>query len=136
LAHIDPETFVEADLVRLPKMTKADVMANFDEIVTDPRLSLAAAEMHVARLEESPAYNSYLFDRFHVIATSGSSGRRGVFAYDWDGWTIAALSGARNRAIVGRETSGNPADFKAVMIAANGHHRGRRRQPAARRCGQ
>jgi phenylacetate-coenzyme A ligase PaaK-like adenylate-forming protein len=100
-------------------MTKADVMANFDEIVTDPRLSRAAAEMHLARLQESPACNSYLFDQFHVIAISGSSGRRGVFVYDWDGWTFAAMSAVRNRAIADRETAEMPADFKAVMIAAN-----------------
>jgi phenylacetate-CoA ligase len=118
LAHIDPETFVEGDLVRLPKMTKADVMANFDQIVTDPHLSLAAAETHLARLEENPACNSYLFDRFHVIATSGSSGRRGVFAYDWDGWTAAAMSMARGRAIASKETAAVPADGKAIMMAA------------------
>ena len=119
LAHIDPETFVESDLVRLPKMTKADVMANFDEIVTDPRLSLAVAEMHVAELQENAACNSYLFDQFHVFATSGSSGRRGVFVYDWDGWTVAAMSAVRNRAIADGETGQMPADFKAVMIAAD-----------------
>jgi phenylacetate-CoA ligase len=119
LAHIDPETFVESDLVRLPKMTKADVMANFDEIVTDPRISLTAAEMHLAQLEENPACNSYLFDQFHVIATSGSSGRRGVFVYDWDGWIVAAMSVIRNRAIANREIAGKSADFKAVMIGAD-----------------
>jgi len=119
LAHIDPETFVEADLVRLPKMTKADVMANFDQIVTDPRISLATLETHLARLEENPGCNSYLFGRFHVIATSGSSGRRGVFVYDWDGWTVAAMTGARGRAIASRETPAVPTDFKAVAIAAN-----------------
>jgi phenylacetate-coenzyme A ligase PaaK-like adenylate-forming protein len=119
LAHIDPETFVEADLVRLPKMTKADVMANFDEIVTDPRVSLAAAEKHVAQLEESSRCNSYLFDQFHVIATSGSSGRRGVFVYDWDGWTVAAMCVVRNRAVADREIAEMPADFKAVVIGAD-----------------
>ena len=111
---------MESDLVRLPKMTKADVMANFDEIVTDPRLSLAVAEMHVARTcKKTPPCNSYLFDQFHVFATSGSSGRRGVFVYDWDGWTVAAMSAVRNRAIADGETGQMPADFKAVMIAAD-----------------
>jgi phenylacetate-coenzyme A ligase PaaK-like adenylate-forming protein len=75
--------------------------------------------MHLARLEENPACNSYLFDRFHVIATSGSSGRRGVFVYDWNGWTVVAMSGARGRAIAGKETPARPTDFKAVMIAAD-----------------
>jgi phenylacetate-coenzyme A ligase PaaK-like adenylate-forming protein len=74
---------------------------------------------HLAQLEESPACNSYLFDRFHAIATSGSSGRRGVFVYDWDGWTVVAMSAVRGRAVAGTEIPAVPADFKAVMLAAN-----------------
>jgi len=35
------ESFTEADLTRLPVMTKSDVMSNWDELVTDRRLTLA-----------------------------------------------------------------------------------------------
>lgn len=61
-------------------MTKDDLMANFDAIVTDPRLTRDIVEAQVER----PPDDLYLFDRYLVIASGGSSGRRGVFVYDWD----------------------------------------------------
>src|SRR4029453_3940588 len=41
LGGVDAASFTEADLVRLPAMTKTDVMTNWDELVTDRRLTLA-----------------------------------------------------------------------------------------------
>ena len=64
---------MEADLERLPVMTKADLMDNFDDIVTDARLSRDLCEDHLERADE------YLLDEFHVVASGGSSGQRGVF---------------------------------------------------------
>ena len=40
LAGVDPGGFEEADLAGLPPMTKDDLMANWDGVVTDPRLTL------------------------------------------------------------------------------------------------
>jgi phenylacetate-coenzyme A ligase PaaK-like adenylate-forming protein len=53
-------------------------MDNFDAIVTDPRLTRDVVDAHVEELPE----NLYLFERFLVCASGGSSGRRGVFVYD------------------------------------------------------
>jgi hypothetical protein len=50
LAGIDPGRFQEADLPHLPPMTKDDLMGHWDEIVTDPRLTLERAERHLAGL--------------------------------------------------------------------------------------
>jgi len=91
LAHIDPETFTEADLDRLPTMTKSDLMNHYDEIVTDPRIDLARIEDHLARLTS----DAYLLDSFHVMMSGGSSGKRGVFVYDFDGWIVMGLSSVR-----------------------------------------
>jgi hypothetical protein len=44
LKDLDPERVTEADLPELPVMTKEVVMAHFDEIVTDPRVTLAGVE--------------------------------------------------------------------------------------------
>ena len=63
-------------------------MANWDEIVTDPRLTLDLVERHVQTIET----DTYLFDEFHVVASGGSSGVRGVFAWGWDAWAIAMAS--------------------------------------------
>jgi phenylacetate-CoA ligase len=35
--------------------------------------------------------DAYLFGRYHVIASGGSTGRRGVFVYDWDEWSTMYL---------------------------------------------
>ena len=65
LALIDPESFSEADLRRIPPMTKADLMENFDAILTDQRLSRELAETHLSALTE----DAYLLDEFHVVAS-------------------------------------------------------------------
>jgi phenylacetate-CoA ligase len=83
LADVDPDRVTEHDVRELPVMTKGDVMTYFDQIVTDPRVTLAAVESHLASLTEAPRH---LLDRYQAIAPGGSSGVRGVFLYDWDAW--------------------------------------------------
>jgi phenylacetate-coenzyme A ligase PaaK-like adenylate-forming protein len=83
LSDINPDEVDEATLAELPVMTKDDLMAHFDEIVTDDRLRLEVVEAHL----EALTTDGYLFDRYHACASGGSSGRRGVFVYDWDGWS-------------------------------------------------
>jgi phenylacetate-coenzyme A ligase PaaK-like adenylate-forming protein len=85
LAGINPDDADASTLSVLPVMTKDDLMAHWDDIVTDRGVTLAAAEEHLERLTT----DAYFMDRYHVVASSGSSGRRGVFAWDWDGWLDA-----------------------------------------------
>lgn len=87
LAGIDARTVTEADLPRIPAMTKADLMANWDRIVTDRRLSLAMAEETLAL-----GTDTYLLEEFRVVASGGSSGTRGVVVFDWEGWATCFLS--------------------------------------------
>jgi phenylacetate-CoA ligase len=82
LGGIDPETFVEEDLPLLPVMTKDDLMANWDAVVTDRRLTLALVEDHLAGLTA----DAYLLDEVHACASGGSSGRRGVYVHSWTAW--------------------------------------------------
>src|SRR5262245_45305658 len=78
LAGIDPDRVELEDLVRLPTMRKDDLMEHFDEIVTDRRLTRALVEEHLRTLRD----DSYLLGEYHVLASGGSSGRRGVFVFD------------------------------------------------------
>lgn len=78
LAGIDPDGFELDALPRLPVMTKADTMASFDEIVTDPRARLAAAEATIAATTATPVP---IDGELVVLASGGSSGRRGLFVY-------------------------------------------------------
>jgi phenylacetate-coenzyme A ligase PaaK-like adenylate-forming protein len=91
LEHVDLDSLDEASLAALPTMTKDDLMANFDEIVTDDRLRLDVVEDHLERLTG----DAYLFGRYHAGASSGSTGRRCVVVYDWDGWTTVYLGVVR-----------------------------------------
>jgi phenylacetate-coenzyme A ligase PaaK-like adenylate-forming protein len=72
---IDPATCVPQDF---PVLTKSLLMANFDRIVTDPRLSKQVVTDFLSR---SKIPSERLFDRFTVIHTSGSSGEVGYFVY-------------------------------------------------------
>jgi phenylacetate-CoA ligase len=66
-------------------MTKDDLMANWDAVVTDRRLTLDLVEGHLAGLEA----DAYLFGEFHAVASGGSSGRRGIFVFGWRAWATA-----------------------------------------------
>ncbi len=80
LRGADPDTLREEDLPKVaPVMTKADLMENWDESVTDERLTLDLAEKH---LEDHGVELSYLLGQYVVISSGGSSGQRGVFVHD------------------------------------------------------
>jgi len=85
LRTVELESITARDLSELPVMTKDDLMAHFDEIVTDRRVTLARAEAHLAALTTGDAY---LDGEYHVVASGGSSGRRGVFVWGWEPWTL------------------------------------------------
>ncbi|MGZ4230433.1 MAG: phenylacetate--CoA ligase family protein [Solirubrobacteraceae bacterium] len=91
LAGVDPDRLDEMSLRELPPMTKAELMANFDEIVTDRRLSLDLVSEHL----ETVTTGSYLLDEYTAITSGGSTGERGVFVYDRDGWVSFWLSAFR-----------------------------------------
>ena len=84
LRTLDPATAREEDLQSVPPMTKLDLMAHWNDIVTDRRLSLDIVEDHLAGLST----DAYLLDEFHAVASGGSTGRRGVFVFGWDEWAI------------------------------------------------
>jgi len=88
LADVDIDRLDETTLAGLPVLTKAELMEHFDDIVTDRRLSLAQLERHLRTVETG----SYLFGRYTAIMSSGSTGQRGVFVYDWDSWAVFWLS--------------------------------------------
>jgi phenylacetate-CoA ligase len=91
LAGIDVQQFTEADLPALPVMTKAQLMGNFEQVVTDPALSLERVNAHVETLKE----DDYLLGEYRVVATSGSTGARAMFVYGWQEWTTFVLVATR-----------------------------------------
>jgi phenylacetate-coenzyme A ligase PaaK-like adenylate-forming protein len=76
LRGVDPDRFELADLARLPVMTKAEMMANFDAVPTDRRLTRELVERHLAQVVTDP---SLLLGGYVGLVSGGSSGQRGLF---------------------------------------------------------
>ena len=72
-------------LEALPPVQKAQLMARFDDAVTDGRLRLDDISRSLAALEHIEGDPLYL-DEYRVLCSAGSSGKRGVFIYDKDEW--------------------------------------------------
>lgn len=66
-----------------PKITKTDLIKNFDEIITDPRVTQKEI---LAFLSSSKNPGDLFKDRFYVVHTSGSSGEIGYFVYAQHEW--------------------------------------------------
>ena len=77
-------------LHELPILSKATLMENFDDLVTDRAIRLAEVERYLREPAAAPLFG----DRYVVLATSGTTGRRGVFLFDEREWisAIAAIT--------------------------------------------
>lgn len=78
-------------LAQLPVLTKAELMANFDDLVTDRDIRLADVEAHLRRIEGDVRFR----DRYRVVSTSGTTGLRGIFLSDPTEWAHVIASYAR-----------------------------------------
>src|SRR6202008_4281625 len=63
-----PGRFELGDLARLPVMTKGQMMASFDDVVTDRRLSRRLVERHLAASAHQPGL---LLDQDVCLASGG-----------------------------------------------------------------
>ena len=73
LRGIDPDRFQLEELPRLPVMTKAELMDDFDDALTDRRVTRALCERALAATTDEP---QPLFDAYFCLSSGGSSGRR------------------------------------------------------------
>jgi phenylacetate-coenzyme A ligase PaaK-like adenylate-forming protein len=118
LASVDPERLRSSDLGALPVMNKNDLMEHFDAIVTDPRLTRERVETHLDRLTG----DAYLLDEYHACASGGSSGRRGVFVYDFEAWATVFVSYVRFSARASQEAFGAELPLMAMVAADKASH--------------
>ena len=85
-----------APLDELPPVTKGDLMAHWDEVVTEPALRLSEVERHLGLLTHSQADPGVPWQgRWWAAATAGSTGRRGVFIWGRREWASVLASYAR-----------------------------------------
>jgi phenylacetate-CoA ligase len=76
LAGIDAGRFELGQLAELPVLTKQQMMASFDELVTSRRVTRSRAERQLAVGAPEPGL---LDGQYVCLASGGSSGVRGVF---------------------------------------------------------
>lgn len=81
----------QAPLEEFPVLTKDQLVANFDRIVTDRRLCLADIERHLA----GERAGDLLFGEYRACATGGTTGVRAVIVYDRQAWENAAANAFR-----------------------------------------
>jgi putative adenylate-forming enzyme len=77
------DTAGPVELSSLPPVRKDELMERFDDWVCDRRLRREEVERHLAGLDGDELY----LDRFRVMATGGTTGRRGLFVFDRPEWT-------------------------------------------------
>ena len=101
VAHARTHSPFHAERIRgdeIPPMTKADLMAEWDRIVTDRGVTLARAEAHLDRLDG----DRLLDGRYRLLASGGTSGTRGVFIFDRDEWRTMIAGFLRGADLVAR----------------------------------
>ena len=69
-------------LAELPTLDKAQLMESFDDLVADRRLRRDELLAHLDGADRDELY----LDEYRVLATSGSSGRKGLYVYGREGW--------------------------------------------------
>jgi phenylacetate-coenzyme A ligase PaaK-like adenylate-forming protein len=78
----------DAPLAELPVLTKQTLMDNFDRLATRPEVRVAAVEAFLATLGGTELFQ----DRYYVSATAGTTGRRGIFLWDFREWVHVVSS--------------------------------------------
>jgi phenylacetate-coenzyme A ligase PaaK-like adenylate-forming protein len=96
-------------LQQLPTIDKATLLANFDRAVTDDRLKLDFLEDNFTALA-----GRYYLGRYFIHASTGSSGRHGIYVFDRRERAAAVAALLRARRLMGPGTSG----FAVRRVAA------------------
>ena len=115
LRGLDPGRFEVGDLARLPVMTKSQMMAEFDDVVTDRRVSRSLVEQHLAASSRQP---SLLLDEYVCLASGGSSGLRGVFVQTLGQYSDFVASLVRPGYARALAAGGPPPDGLVIGIVA------------------
>lgn len=110
ISHINIDKFTLDQLDQLPIMTKQDLMKNWDNIVTDKKITLSSASKF---LMQKNGFD--LFYNYHLFASGGSSGRRGLFLWSSKELTQILLATFR---FAYRDIFMNSANEEEIIVAS------------------
>jgi putative adenylate-forming enzyme len=113
---------LDAPLSELPVLTKAQLMEEFDEAVTDRAVRLDAVERHLAVLRGDELFRG----RYRVCATAGTTGRRGIFLWDRSEWVDVLASYNRAQEWGGARAGLTRRMTTAVVSSTNPTHQSAR----------
>lgn len=83
------------ELQSLPVTNKRELMAHFDDWVTDPDITLEALRRDF--LSDPALAGALYLGRYHVVTTSGTSGHPAIVVHDADSWALLAFVSRRGR---------------------------------------
>ena len=79
---------LDRPLAELPVLTKAHLMEHFNDVATRRDLRLAEVEAYQRQARAGELFHG----RYYVAATAGTTGRRGVFVWDFAEWAHVLAS--------------------------------------------
>ena len=82
LSALDISSMQYSDLNTLPILNKKMLLAHWDEIICVPEITKAKAEAHFQTLQDNPKANPFFKNQYYITASGGSSGLRGLYAWD------------------------------------------------------
>jgi phenylacetate-CoA ligase len=97
-------------LSEFPVLTKQVLMANFDEIILDKRVTLAGVEEHLSGPNSGERY----LGKYFVFPTGGTSGLRAIIVFDEPAWRNVVASMIRFL-----QQAGLQPDGRVIAIGAN-----------------
>ncbi len=136
LTDIDIAAATVDDLAQIPPLTKEELMARWDDIVTVPGLTLDRCRRHLADLPTRPTPADFMLEGCVVLSTGGTSGTQAVVVNDlaqWERgmqafkrWPVRrALALGRTpdpNAVIASVMGDSPRHFAGALSAATGLH--------------
>ncbi|HVU21947.1 MAG TPA: AMP-binding protein [Rhizomicrobium sp.] len=122
--------YAGAPLEELPILTKDRLIASFDKVVTDTRVTA----QRVQAFAENMTDRDLLDGRYHVVATSGTTGNRGFFLFTKQEWRVLAMASVA-RGMRWSNSAAGPAKRGVVMASTIPWHMTARAAAELRRLG-
>jgi len=112
--HFEGLDLQNVELTDLPPVDKPIIQANFDDVVTDSRITLAEVKRFCA--ETSPQETPWFLGEYCALVTSGTTGNRGNYLWDRGALAEAIAVGFRQSNHGQKPADGKPVPQRIAAI--------------------